>query len=100
MEHGEADARILLLLYEEIVRSHLDYGSDLMSTSDKKKPSRIRNSLELCVKSCYRCMKSTSINALRSECGEIRRQILAAKNMSGCSETVAILLDIDFLSWG
>lgn len=41
MEHGGTDSRILLLLYDEIVRSHLDYGSDLMSTSDKKNQAEL-----------------------------------------------------------
>lgn len=66
-----ADPVTLKLAYNGIVRSHLDFGGLIMSNLTKKNISKINTVHHQALRLIGGCMKSTPINALLSELGEM-----------------------------
>lgn len=78
-----ADPVTLSMVYRGMVRSHLDYGSFLLAPCSRKNLHRLDVVQHRALRIITGCMRSTSINAILAEVGELpleyRRDILALK---------------------
>lgn len=78
-----ADPVSLKLAFGGIVRAHLDFGAIFIRPTTKKNQQKLNSVHNQALRTITGCMKSTPINALLSECGEMdlesRRTWLAKK---------------------
>lgn len=69
------------LLYNAIIRSHLDYGSFLLDLGNKAALDKLSKIQSKCLRIILGAMKSSPINAMQVECDEpplhLRRQFLS-----------------------
>lgn len=79
-----AEPATLLIMYKAIVRSHLEFGIQVLATASKKNLLKLNHMQNAALRIITGCMKCTPINALLGETGELHL------------ETRRILLDIKF----
>lgn len=74
------------LMYNALVRSHLDYGTFLLEPCNKSAMSSLDKLQSKCLRLICGAMKSSPINALQVECGDaplfLRRQYLSDRFLS------------------
>ena len=79
-----ASKETLLLLYKGLIRSCLDYGSEIYDTASPAQKSKLDKIQYQCLRICCGAMASTATSALQVECGEmpldLRRLTLQVKS--------------------
>ena len=75
-----ASKSVLLTMYRALVRSRLDYGSQLLYTASKTALAKLDTIQATCLRICCGAMRGTATSAMQQDCGEmplsIRRQEL------------------------
>lgn len=75
-----ASKTTLLNIYKALIRSRLDYGSEVFYTASKKSLAKLDSIQYQCLKICTKALTSTPLISLQNECGELpldlRRQKL------------------------
>jgi ribonuclease HI len=65
-----ANKNALLRIYRTLIRSRLEYGSEVFHTANKANFDKLNAKLNMCLRIICGAMSSTSLDALRNECGE------------------------------
>jgi ribonuclease HI/exonuclease III len=76
-----ASKKALITIYKALVRSRLDYGCEAVYTAGKIQLRRLDNVQSKCLRLCCCAFRSTAVNALQQDCGEMplwirRRRLL------------------------
>ena len=70
-----ASKKTLIRIYNTLIRPKVDYGIELMHTASKNSTDKLEKIQNMCLRICCGAMKSTSIDALCNECGELPFQL-------------------------
>lgn len=78
-----ADPTTLLMVYKNLIRSHLDFGGQYFNNASKNSLKKLDQTQFEALRQITGCMKSTPTNVLLAECGEMslefRRKWLTTK---------------------
>jgi ribonuclease HI len=66
-----ASKSVLLTIYRALVRSRLDYGSQLLYTASKTALAKLDTIQATCLRICSGAMRGTAISAMQQDCGEM-----------------------------
>jgi len=70
-----ASKKTLIRIYDTLIKPKLDYGIEIMHTASKKSTDKLEKIENMCLRICCGAMKSTPIDALHNECGELPFQL-------------------------
>ena len=79
--HWGASKRSLLQIYKSLIRSKLDYGSEVFYTASKKALAKLDSIQHRCLRISCQAPKFTSLTALQNECGELPLKLHHLKNL-------------------
>ena len=66
-----ASKSVLLTMYRALVRSRLDYGSQMLYTASKTALAKLDTIQATCLRICCGAMRGTALGALQQDCGEM-----------------------------
>ena len=85
-----ASKRALLTIYRALVRSRLDYGCEAYHTACKTQLQRLDTIQSKCLKLCCGAFRTTAVNALQQDCGEMPLQLRCKKLLLRFATKVAV----------
>jgi ribonuclease HI len=76
-----ANKTTLLRIYKTIIRPKLEYGLEAMTSITKSARQKIEKIQNCCLRICTGAMKSTALDVLQQECGELPLRLRQQENL-------------------
>jgi len=76
-----ANKKTLIKIYRTIIRPKLEYGLEVMTSITKSARRNLEKIQNTCLRICTGAMKSTSIDVLQQECGELPIRLRQQENL-------------------